>query len=256
MKKAARKENGFLLVNEETPFAIKEAFETLRTNVIYTTSTQEAGNIFVVTSAEEDAGKSTILANLAMSFATADKKVLLIDADMRCPTQHGFFGFGESQAGLSEFLSDMIADEKDIIIASNVKNLDMVHAGHIPPNPSELLLSRKFAKLIAYAKEKYDYVFIDLPPVGVVSDAISLVKLVSGYILVVRANASKNVGVRDAIEKLDSIGGNIVGVVFNDITYKFGMYGTRYGRSKYGKYSKYSKYNKYVASDKKAHSDK
>ena len=124
------------LLDDNTPFAIKESFNHLRTNILYTTKDITQCPVYAITSSGESAGKSTIIANLAISFAQVPKKVLLIDADMRCPVQNQIFKFPKESIGLSELLSGIEKDPKKAIIHSNYPNLDILGSGHIPPNPS------------------------------------------------------------------------------------------------------------------------
>ena len=228
------------LMSDKTPFAVKESFGHLRTNILYTARSGEEAPVICVTSAGESSGKSTVIANLAYSFACMDKKILLIDADMRCPVQQNFFGYKKDSAGLSEFLSGIEKHKKNVIIKTDNSNLDIIPSGHIPPNPSELIANQNFEKLLDELKSDYDYIFIDLPPVNIVSDPISIVDHVDGYIIVIRSRVSENVGVSRAIESIETVGGNIIGIVFNDVNLKDGMNGYRYNKNR--NYSKYSRY--------------
>ena len=240
----------YMLMGDQTPFAIKESFGHLRTNILYTAKNNDLAPVICVTSAGESSGKSTVIANLAYSFSNMDKKVILIDADMRCPVQQNFFGYEKDRAGLSEILSGIVKNKNEVIIKTSNKNLDVISSGHIPPNPSELIASPKFEKLLDSLKEAYDYIFIDFPPVNIVSDPISVVNLIDGYIFVIRAKVSESVSVSKALESIEAVGGNIVGIVFNDVNLKDGM--GRYGSKKYGKYSHYTKYSNYEAAAKSA----
>lgn len=229
------------LIREETPFAVREAFGLLRTNILYTSYSGEGAPVLGVASVGESSGKSTIISNLAYSFANTQKKVLLIDADMRCPVQQEFFGYKKSSKGLSEILSGIVTDAHETIHKTNSEYLDVIPSGHVPPNPSELVLSPKLGEFISQMKKEYDYIFVDFPPIGVVSDAVSAVNHIDGYIFVIRANVTDRAGIKDCLNNLEKVGGNVVGIVLNDVNYKDGMFGGKY-KSKYGKYSKYSKY--------------
>lgn len=232
------------LMSEQTPFAVRESFGHLRTNILYTAKAGDDAPVLCVTSDDESSGKSTVIANLAYSFANMNKKVVLIDADMRCPVQQNFFGYKKGCVGLSEFLSGISKNIDDVIFKTSNQNLDVIPSGHIPPNPSELIVNQNFAKLLDELKKSYDYIFIDFPPVNIVADPISVVEHINGYIFVVRAKISDSISVSKAIESIETVGGNIVGLVFNDVNLKDGM-GGRYGKGKYGKYEKYSKYSRY-----------
>jgi len=232
------------LMCEETPFAVKESFNLLRTNILYTRSNSEGAPVFAVTSAGESSGKSTIISNLAYSFANISKKVILIDGDMRCPVQQEFFGYEKGVGGLSEFLSGIVKDWREVIFKTENSFMDVIPSGHIPPNPSELLLGSDFSSLISELKREYDYIFIDFPPIGVIADAASVSSCVDGYIFVIRSNVSNSGSVSEALSSLESVGANIVGIVLNDVNYKEGSFGGKYHNTKYG--SKYS--SKYVRS--------
>ena len=242
------KEN-YSLIDQDAPFAVREAFGLLRTNILYTPYEGEGAPVFGIVSVGESSGKSTIISNLAYSFAYTNKKVLLIDADMRCPVQHEIFGYKSDSKGLSEILSGIIKDSHEAIIKTKHDNLDVIPSGHIPPNPSELMLSPKLGEFIAQIKKEYDYIFVDFPPVSVVSDAVSAVNHVDGYIFVIRANISDKSGIKDSLDNIEMVGGNVIGIVLNDVNYKEGMFGGKY-KSKYGKYSKYSKYATSSSDDK------
>ena len=230
-----------ILMNDNTPFAVRESFGHLRTNILYTARSGEDAPVLCVTSAGESSGKSTVIANLAYSFASMGKKIVLIDGDMRCPVQQNFFGYKKDSTGLSEFLSGIAKTKEEVILKTDTEGLDVIPSGHIPPNPSELIANQRFAKLLEELKRSYDYVFIDFPPVNIVADPISVVKLISGYIFVVRSKVSDSVSAGKAIESIETVGGSIIGIVFKDVNFKDGM-GGRYGK---GKYSHYSKYNRY-----------
>ena len=232
------------LLNESTPFSIAESFKTLRTNLTYV-ATDGQTPVFGVTSDFAAAGKSLVISNLAASFAQLGKKVLLIDADMRCPVQNRIFGLQKKMHGLSEALAGIEENPLETCVLKDaLPCLDLMVSGHRPPNPSELLSSERMVSLITAAREKYDYVFIDLPPILETTDAGVLASLLSGFIIVVRAGYSNLNSVDAAVEGMSAIHANVVGFVLNDVNQKRGYgYYSHYG--KYGKYSKYSKYNKY-----------
>lgn len=226
------------LLNKNTPFAITEAFKTLRTNLYYT-SNNEACPVFAITSAYAHAGKSIIISNTALSYAQLDKKVLLIDADMRCPVINKMFELKSSDHGLSELLASPKFEPNDLesfIINSGIYGLDIITSGRIPPNPSELLSSKRINELLVFAKQNYDYIFIDLPPICEVADAGVIASLVTGYLFAVRAGTTDTQEVADGLEALRQTGANVIGFVLNDVNlksskkyYKYGKYG--YNRS-------------------------
>ena len=218
----------YSLLNDKTPFAVREAYGMLRTNIMYIpTKDGSDSRIIAATSAEEGTGKSTTIANLALSFARSSKKVILIDADMRCPRQHKFFKYDKHANGLSEYLAGMCQKE-NIIIKNALDGLDILPCGRIPPSPSELILSPKFAQLVDYLKKYYDFVFIDFPPIGIVSDAAAVAHCVTGYLFVVRSKHSDSNRVKEAIQMLENVDANILGIVLNDVTYKDKSYAKSY----------------------------
>ena len=228
------------LLDDNTPFAIKESFNALRTNLLYSTSEKSRCPVYAITSAGESVGKSTTIANLSISFAQIPKKVLLIDADMRCPIQNQIFNFPGDSVGLSELLSGIVSDHHEAIIHSEYSNLDILPSGHIPPNPSELIMSSAFDALLDKCRDEYDVIFIDCPPVGIVADAIALRNIVTGYILLVRSNVSDTRKVNKMIERMEHAGAKILGVVLNAVSSKGGN-SSYYYKSHYSNYEKASK---------------
>ncbi|MBE6706204.1 MAG: CpsD/CapB family tyrosine-protein kinase [Ruminococcaceae bacterium] len=231
MKKINTARKKARLVSESTPFAIRESFNQLRINIMYSPHDSEGAPVYAITSAEQGVGKSTVSANVALSFSQAGQKVLLIDADMRCPTQYKFFGYEKKQSGFSELLSG-IAKESSAAVSVYSDNLHIITSGCIPPNPSALLMSGKLSTLVEQWKNEYDIIFIDLPPVGIVSDPIVIAGLVDGYILVARANVSNSKHVNTAIRSLKNVGAKITGLVINGTSYK-GSENKKYARGKY-----------------------
>ena len=228
------------LLAEETPFSISESFKTLRTNLMYVALKDNQCPVFAVTSGFAGAGKSLVIANVAVSFAHLGKKVLLIDGDMRCPVQNKVFDLPADQHGLSEALAGVDENPFETCVIKNAyETLDVMTCGRIPPNPSELLASERMQSLLTAAKEKYDYVFMDLPPLLETADASVLTSLVSSYIVVARAGYSKIDAISEVINKLLATRANIAGFVLNDVNAK-GSYGY------YSHYSNYNKYGKYV----------
>ena len=233
------------LINDSTPFAIKEAFNQLRTNIMYSAHDSEGAPVYAITSAEQSVGKSTVSANLALSFSQAGQKVLLVDADMRRPTQYKFFGYDKKQCGFSESLSGIVKGPSDAISVYSEK-LHVLTSGCTPPNPSALLVSSRLKVLIEQWKKEYDIIFIDLPPVGVVSDPSDIAGHVDGYVFVTRANVSNSVNVNSAIDCLKSVGAKITGLVVNGTSHK-GSESKAYARGKY--HYKYGYTYEYVSGE-------
>lgn len=231
-KKALNNLEAPRLMNENTPFAVREAFNQLRTNLMYTLNDADSAPAFAIVSVTEDAGKSTLISNLALSFAQIEKRVLLVGGDMRCPTMFRFFGLESNQKGLSELISGICSD---VIVRDVCPNLDIITSGRIPPNPSELLSSPQFLSLIREWKKEYDIIFFDFPPIGVVADALSCCQEMTGYIFTIRSNHNHVKQIASALETMERVGAKVAGIVLNDYNIK----GTAYGyRSHYSSYEK------------------
>lgn len=215
------------LINEETPFAIAEAFNTLCTGVTYSVAAEKCP-VFVVSGEIPGVGKSLVSANLALALANHGKKVLLVECDMRRPSFNRVFG-KNVKVGLSEFLSGKVADTAQII--NTYEGLDIIHAGHISPNPSELLSSERMKQLMDGWKESYDMVILDTPPICNVVDARVIAKHVNGYIFVVRSRYSDVREVKQAVGHLEELGAKIIGFVVNDKNLKSA--GEYYNKYKY-----------------------
>ena len=227
------------LLSSKTPFAVSEAFKTLRTNLCYSTAAEKCP-VFAVTSDFSGAGKSVVSANVAVSLAMLGKKTLLVECDLRRPELAEVFEI-EKKAGLSELLSGVITDSSDALANVNIENLDVVLSGRIPPNPSELLGSENMQKFIKQSKEKYDIIIIDTPPAFEVSDVGVIVPMLSGVVMVARSNYSDVKAIRDSEELITGVNGKIVGYVVNDVDIKSGSayHSKKYGYRRYYKYARY-----------------
>ncbi|MBQ8689701.1 MAG: polysaccharide biosynthesis tyrosine autokinase [Clostridia bacterium] len=228
------------LLTSSTPFAVTEAFNTLRTNLCYSTAAEKCP-VFAITSDFSGAGKSVISANIATSLALLGKKTLLIECDLRRPELSEVFNV-EKRTGLSEFLTGAAPDAESVIANINNENLDVIFSGRIPPNPSELLGSDKMAQLITSCKEKYDIIIIDTPPAFEVSDIGVIVPLLTGTVMVARSNYSDLNAIEESAALITGVNGRIVGYVVNDVDLKSG--GSYYHKRKYG----YRKYKRYYSS--------
>lgn len=225
---AFSKEDPKKMLSPESPFVVKEAYSAIRTNLLFTQKGEKCP-IFVVTSPTANNGKTINSINLAVSFAQMGKRTLLIDSDMRNPTIHRMFSIPVKN-GLSEILAGLT--DNITVSKTDIENLSVLTGGKIPPNPAELLSSPRMDKLLEFVKEHYDCVFIDTPPVNLVTDATVFAQKTTGYILIVKANASDTTDVKTAVNNLDTIGGKMLGFILNDVTS---------GRHKY--YSYYKKYD-------------
>ena len=242
------------LLNKHTPFDITEAYKATRTNIMFSIKNATGCRFIIVSSANPGEGKSTTCANLAIAFAQMGDRVLIIDADLRKPRVHKYFDV-KNKKGLSNILGGFETFENCVNHKEDT-GLDIITAGNIPPNPAELLGSGEMDNFLETLAGRYDYVFIDTPPINVVTDASILSKKVSGIILVVRHNITNKEAVERSIKTLEFAGAKILGFIFNSVerreyegryTYRSYRRGyRRYGYKKYGKYG-YSKYgyNKY-----------
>ena len=237
MKKKQIKESSVIrLMDSDAPFAIRESFNMLRTNLLYTmTESGEGCPIYGIASTHENTGKSTVITNLAVSFTQLNKKVLLVDGDMRCPTVYAYFNIDKRHAGLSELISGI---QTDVVVKDAIPGLDVITSGRIPPNPSELITSPRFLEILNQWRQEYDIIFIDFPPVGIVADAVAVCQHITGYIFAVRSGKNNAKTVNSAIESMERLGAKIVGVVLNDYSLK-DVKGQRYANSRYTTYSKY-----------------
>ncbi|MEE1107591.1 MAG: CpsD/CapB family tyrosine-protein kinase [Macrococcus canis] len=193
---------------------ISEQYRMIRSNIMFSGIDKEIKRI-VVTSAAPSAGKSTTAANIAVAYAQAGKRVLLIDGDLRKPTVQYTFET-KNVFGLSNLITEQIKLEQ-AIQNTMVENLSIMTSGPIPPNPSELLASSKFEELIDSLQEYFDFIVIDTPPVLAVTDAVIMSTIVEGTILVTNVETNNKqhlIKAKDMLEKSDS---NILGVVLNNV---------------------------------------
>lgn len=183
----------------------------------------------IVTSSGPSEGKSSTVANFAVVYAQQGKSVLLIDADLRKPTVHYTFRL-DNLRGLSNVLVGEI-DLRTAINRTDVENLDVMSCGPIPPNPAELLASRKMEAVLEEAEQMYDLVLFDSPPVLAVTDAQILANLVDGSILVVRSRQTEIESAQKAKEALAPAKAKLLGVVLNDLEKKASNYYYYYGNN-------------------------
>ncbi|WP_150269449.1 CpsD/CapB family tyrosine-protein kinase [Paenibacillus tepidiphilus] len=203
------------VTNPRSP--VSEAFRTLRTNIDFS-SIDEQIQIIMVTSTGPEEGKSTVTANLAAAYAQADKKVLLIDGDMRKPTAHKTFSLS-NRHGLSSLLSQQSSLE-EATQATGVSNLSIVTSGPIPPNPAEMMASNRMNALLQELRQLYDVVLIDTPPLLAVTDAQIIASKSDGVIMVVSYGKVKRDIAAKAKSGLDRVGAKMLGVVLNNVKRK------------------------------------
>lgn len=208
----------------KSPFYIAEAYRSLRTNLCYAVPARGEGLVFGITSARNGEGKTITAANLAISFAGLSKKVLLVEADMRMPTLGRLFGY-TAEHGLADLLAGMETDYLKCIVKPSMENgVDILPVGALPPNPQELLASDAMKQLMQTLRGTYDVILLDLPPVGVVSDAGVLAGLVDRYIMVVRANFSDTSAIDAMLGEMEKTSMHGAGFVLTDVPKKRSSY--------------------------------
>ncbi len=216
------------ILGADSQFPVKEAYKTLRTNIRF--SLPEGGcHKLGVTSGLPNEGKSVTALNIAITFAEAGHRVLLIDADLRRPSMARLL-IENGDPGLSNLLAGMCAEE-EAIHKDRYPNLDVILSGAIPPNPSELLSSPRMAKLLETLSTRYDYILVDTPPVNVVTDASVLAPMLDGVLFVVRQNQSERESVSRAVNQLNMAGAKLLGFVFNGAKLASGK---KYARARKG----------------------
>ena len=233
-----------LAVRENSNDMMEEAFRGLRTNLRFILSEKE--NVIACTSCIPGEGKTFVSTNLAMSLALLGKRVIIVGLDIRKPRLVKLFGLSSDHRGITTFLSSNSGDfqdlDKQIHHAVLNPNLDVLPAGVIPPNPGELISREQLDHAIALLREHYDYVIVDTPPVGLVSDTLSAARVADMTIMVCRADYSprNNFQLINALHHDNKM--PKITLVLNGIDLKKRKYGYYYG---YGKYSKYGKYGHY-----------
>jgi len=216
-------------------FAAKEAYKLLRTNLSYILSDNNNANCHVigVTSSLRGEGKSTTSINLAFVLAEMNKRVLLIEGDLRIPSMHKKLKMAAG-AGLSNMLvgrRDGLALNHQLIRRVNngdQAGFDIIFAGEIPPNPSELIGSRRMAELVNELSEEYDYIVLDLPPVTAVTDALVASKIVDGLIVVVRCDYADRNSLNETLRQIRLVNGKVLGFVMTCANSSTSIYSKKY----------------------------
>ncbi|MCJ7691072.1 MAG: CpsD/CapB family tyrosine-protein kinase [Clostridiaceae bacterium] len=207
-----------------------EAFRTLRTNIQFSSLDEEIRSI-VVTSSGPGEGKSTVMANLALTMAESGKKVILVDCDLRKPSIHKKIGITNS-TGLTNILVQNVK-KQECIFKTTIDNLYILTSGPIPPNPAELLGTKKMRDFIEELKGEFDLVLIDAPPVLAVTDAQILSTISDGVIFVASYGEAQKNAVVDAKLAIDKVGGKVLGIVFNKVPEAASGYYTKYYKGYY-----------------------
>lgn len=218
----------------------EEHYNALRTNI------QLSGNnlkVISVSSVKPGEGKSTTSTNIALAFARAGYKTLLVDADIRNSVMSGVFKSREKITGLTDFLSGT-TDLSHGLCDTNVDNLFVIQAGPISPNPTALLQSENFDTMIETLRKYFDYVIVDTAPIGMVIDAAIIAQKCDASILVTAAGETKRRDVLKAKEQLEQTGVPFLGVVLNKFNTTVERYGAYGGYGSYGSYGNYGNYGK------------
>jgi len=234
------------LLSDNTPFAARETYKSARTHLMYTCVGESGCKKIAFTSAFEHEGKTLTCINLGISLGQAGKRVLIIDADMRRPMLNNVLELRESQ-GLSEQLAGIVRaedTEAGIFACKTIyENVAVLPAGHAPPNPVELLSSPSMNSILEVLEQHFDYILIDTPPIGEVTDTAVLIPVVHGHIFVVRAGKTRIEALRMSVDRMNQLGARILGFILNDYNPKKGLHGYK----GYGKYYKNGKYGNYGA---------
>ncbi len=224
-------------LHQNLEFTASEQYRLLRTNIKFTLPEDVKCPIIGVTSSIRGEGKSTTAVNLSYVLAEKGSRVLLIDGDLRIPSVAKKMGI-ESSPGLTDLLLGAGADISNWQ-SSVQKNWYILPSGDIPPNPSELLGSRRMENVLNSLKENFDYIIIDLPPVNIVSDAMSIAGLITGMIVVIREDYTDKKDLEQCFRQIKLSNVNVLGCVMNESENGTGAYG------RYGKYRKYRYYKYY-----------
>lgn len=212
-----------LITISEPRSPISEAYRALRTNLDFA-ALDQALKTMVVTSAGVGEGKSTTLANLAVVSAQAGRRVVLVDADLRRPTLHQIYGLG-NEAGLTTAMMDEAALASPPLQETGVEGLSVLTSGPLPPNPAELMGSRRMEEVVAALAERSDQIFFDTPPVVAVTDAAVLSTKVDGVLLVISAGRTRREYARSAVQRLEQVNARLVGTVLTNVQMGAGFAG-------------------------------
>jgi len=197
---------------KEPKSPISECYRGIRTSIEFSNLDKEM-KVINITSSMQNEGKTTVITNLAVSFANLDKRVLLLEGDLRNPSVHRMFNISNING-----VTDILLKNKpfaDVVHCTPVKNLHVLTCGAMPPNPSEILSSNKMKQFLNSLREYYDYIFIDAPPIGVVTDAGIISTYSDGCVFVVGSKQCDIEMAKIAKQRLDDVKANIIGVVLN-----------------------------------------
>lgn len=207
----------------------EEAIKTLRTNLQFS---GKSNKVVLLTSVHSNEGKSDISFNLAVELGKAGKKVLLIDADIRKSVYKSRYEIKEETQGLSQYLSGQVEQIDQVVCKTNYENLYIILAGPYAPNPTEMLGDEQFGQLLKAARQVFEYVIVDTPPLGTVVDAAVIAQYCDGALMVVESDSTSYRACQKVKGQLERSGCKMLGAVLNKVSTK--------GRSSY--YSRYGRY--------------
>lgn len=237
-----------LIAHRDPKSPVSETFRTLRTNIQFMNSNKKLETL-LVTSTMPGEGKSWVSSNLAVTFAQAGKRVILIDADMRKGRLYSIFGV-LPRPGLSNYLSGMNEDNRgqghwsDYISTTEIPNLCVMPAGNIPPNPSELLVTPNMVEMLEELKKQCDLIIIDGTPSKLVTDSVILSRIVDSTIIVTSHNQTQKDDLAKVVKDIQNVGGNIAGIVYNKIPVSAKKYNDTYYYASTDKKKKHHTKNK------------
>ena len=228
LKRRAKREAGSddfserLVMLSDPLGASSEAYRALRTSLLYALA-DTPPRVVMVTSPGIMEGKSTTCANLGVALAQTEKRVLMLDCDLRKPTMHKIFGLRNMRG-----LVNVVVGERDLkeVLQEPLPGLKVASAGPLPPNPAELLGSRRFGELVHEAREEFDFVLMDAPPTELVSDPAIIAPQGDGVLLVFDSRSTRKAAVRKAVRRLEAVGANVLGTVMNNVKLGKGSYQT------------------------------
>lgn len=212
MAKKLDKEITTLITHKKPKAVVSEKFRGIRSNILFSTADDEVQTL-LVTSDKPSSGKSTVSANIAVTYAQAGFKTLLIDGDMRKPTQHYIFN-KNNVIGLSNVIINKSSFD-EAVHSTEVSNLDVLTSGPIPPNPSELIGSTNMLDIFVKLKKQYDFILVDTPPVNTVTDAQLFGELTKNAVYIIDAESNKKESVKKGKELLEKSGTKILGAILN-----------------------------------------
>ena len=220
-KNATKNDRSERLVTVFDPTGVAaEAYRVLRTNLLYS-FVDDPPRVILLTSPSEFEGKSTTCANLGVVLTQADKSVLAVDCDLHKPTLHKFFGMDNVRGIINVLAGEYHLQE---VCTEAFPRLQIVSTGPIPPNPAEVLSSKLFADFVDRTRQEFDYVLLDAPPVGLVSDPAILATMADGVLLVLDAQNTRKGSVLQSMRSLTAVGANVLGTVMSNVVGAKGSY--------------------------------